>query len=139
MVVNRKGEIMGIFKRKKYPDVKDRTKVGTYDAYTYSGGGYFYDDVLEYRVWVHPREGEVYYQAFPSHKDAELFRKKTYGAEAPLALVRQEEHINEPEDDKFEHIKKPRITEWQLGWLEGSHDTKKQIPIFLEKHRRPER
>ena len=38
---------------------------------TKSGGGYFYDEVLEYRVWVHPErggpdhhEGEDYFHAF---------------------------------------------------------------------------
>jgi hypothetical protein len=38
----------------KYPDVKEPEKVGTYPAEAKSGGGIFYDDILEYRVWVHP-------------------------------------------------------------------------------------
>lgn len=37
-----------------YPAAIDSALVGTYPAHTKSGGGYFYDDVLEYRVWCRP-------------------------------------------------------------------------------------
>ena len=33
-----------------YPPAAYPEKVGTYPALCHSGGGYFYDDVLEYRV-----------------------------------------------------------------------------------------
>jgi hypothetical protein len=36
----------------------DPNRVGTYSADTKSGGGYFYDDVLEYRVWCNPEKGQ---------------------------------------------------------------------------------
>lgn len=35
----------------KYPHGKDPSLVGTYAASAKSGGGYVWDDVLEYRVW----------------------------------------------------------------------------------------
>ena len=37
-----------------YPDVLDQDLVGTYSPVSKSGGGYVWDDVLEYRVWCHP-------------------------------------------------------------------------------------
>lgn len=40
-----------------YPKVKDPNMVGEYDAQVNSGGGYVWDDVLEYRVWCHPERG----------------------------------------------------------------------------------
>jgi hypothetical protein len=43
-------------KKTNYPNVINPSKVGTYPALVKSGGGYFYDEVLEYRVWVHPTE-----------------------------------------------------------------------------------
>ena len=40
-----------------YPDAVDPSLVGTYPAVAGSGGGYVWDDVLEYRVWSHPERG----------------------------------------------------------------------------------
>ncbi len=40
-----------------YPPVKDQTLVGSYPAQVKAGGGYVWDDVLEYRVWCHPERG----------------------------------------------------------------------------------
>lgn len=34
-----------------YPPVRDPDQVGTYPAAVCAGGGYVWDDVLEYRVW----------------------------------------------------------------------------------------
>ena len=80
----------------KYPDAIDPSLVGEYPALVKSGAGYFFDHVLEYRVWCHPErgapdeaEGDDYYYAFKSHDDALAFFKATPGAEEPLALVRQ--------------------------------------------------
>ena len=60
--------------------------------------------MLEYRLWCHPDEGAPdidggndYYYAFASHQEAVAFAETTAGAEEPLALVLQEEHIAEPE------------------------------------------
>jgi len=41
-----------------YPKVKNKELVGTYPALVMSGGGYVWDDVLEYRVWCSPLDGE---------------------------------------------------------------------------------
>ena len=37
-----------------YPDVIDASLVGTYSPVAKSGGGYVWDDVLEYRVCCQP-------------------------------------------------------------------------------------
>lgn len=53
------------------PVAIDKTKVGSYPARAFAGGGYFFDDVLEYRVWVCPPEGgDDYYQAFATYEEA---------------------------------------------------------------------
>ena len=87
----------------KYPLAVDPNRVGTYPAYTKSGGGYFYDEVLEYRVWLHPENGAKpldgrhdYFFAFDQYETAEEFSKSTAGAEEPLVLVRQLQWISEP-------------------------------------------
>ena len=41
----------------QYPQVKDPALVGTYPATAKAGGGYVWDEVLEYRVWCHPERG----------------------------------------------------------------------------------
>ena len=55
----------------RYPDAIDASLVGTYPAQAHAGGGYVWDDVLEYRVWRHPERravdreaGNDYYCAF---------------------------------------------------------------------------
>ena len=115
----------------KYPVAVNFEKVGSYPAFSDSGGGYFYDEVLEYRVWIHP-DRDDYFQAFPTYEDAFEFSKKTNGAEDPLVLILQYEHINEPVPGKFEHVKGDRITEWQVQWLEGNKRKKDSISIFLK-------
>ncbi len=40
-----------------YPDAQDPERVGTYPAVVKAGGGYVWDEVLEYRVWCCPRLG----------------------------------------------------------------------------------
>jgi len=105
----------------KYPRAVDPDKVGTYPLLCKSGAGYVYDDVLEYRVWVHGG-GDDTCKAFVSYEEAEAFSKLMDNAEPPLVLILQKEHINEPEPGKYEHIKdeEPRITEWRPEWLEGA-------------------
>ena len=115
-----------------YPDAIDPGKVGHYPALTKSGGGYVYDEVLEYRVWVNP-DGDDYYHAFATYEDAKRFSDKTERAEDPLVLVLQHEHINEPEPGKYEHVKGDRITEWQVEWLEGNKRRPDTIANFLRK------
>ena len=93
-----------------YPESVDKNKVGEYDASSKSGGGYFYDDVLEYRVWCRPWEGapdefsgEIYYYAFHTYEEALDFSQTTDGSEKPLVLIRQKEWIDEPENGKLIH------------------------------------
>jgi len=54
-----------------YPDAVDPNLVETYPPLSKAGGGYVWDDVLEYRVWCHPErgapdieDGNDYYYAF---------------------------------------------------------------------------
>jgi hypothetical protein len=60
-----------------YPDAVDANLVGTYPAVAGSGGGYVWDDVLEYRVWCHPERGAPdedngsdYYFAYGTYAEA---------------------------------------------------------------------
>jgi hypothetical protein len=115
-----------------YPTAVDPAKVGTYPALTRSGGGYFYDDVLEYRVWVHPRnKGDDNYHAFATFEEASAFSRNTDGAESPLVLVLQREWIDEPKPGEFRHKKGVRITEWQVEWLKGSKRGADSIARFM--------
>ena len=122
----------------KYPSVKDPSLIGTYPALAKSGGGFVWDDVLEYRVWCHPHAGapEIeggtdYYYVFETYEEALAFSEKTPGAEAPLALILQEEYISEPEPGKYVHIKEKRFTEWPVQFLSRPKRTATTIPDFL--------
>lgn len=126
----------------EFPTAIDPSRVGTYPGHTKSGAGYFYDDVLEYRVWMHPEKGakrvagdEDYFAAFAQYERALTFSKHEPGAEPPLVLVRQREHVNEPAPGQFEWVKVERITEWQPKWLPSSRRTATSIPEFLASHR----
>ena len=121
-----------------YPKVKDTELVGTYPALSKSGAGFVWDHVLEYRVWCHPERGapdeengDDYYYAFDNYEDAFECSKAINGAEEPLALVLQEEYINEPEPGEYEHIKEHRITEWPVQFLSRPRRTENTIPNFL--------
>ena len=109
---------------KHYPKVLDEKKVGNYPALAKAGGGYVWDEVLEYRVWCHPEngaedleEGNDYYYAFTNYEDAKKFADKNEGTEEPLALVLQREYIDEPENGRYIHKKEERITEWPVDFL----------------------
>lgn len=122
----------------KYPEVKDPNLVGEYPALVKSGGGYVWDDVLEYRVWCHPEDGAPdtedgndYYYAFATYEEALEFSENNAGCEPPIALVLQEQHINEPEPGKYEHVKERRLTEWQVEFLQRPRRTDKTIPNFF--------
>src|SRR5688572_33225073 len=71
-----------------FPDVLDAERVGDYPALAKCGGGYVWDEVLEYRVWCHPErgaedlaDGNDYYHAFASYPEALEFSQETIGAE----------------------------------------------------------
>ena len=121
-----------------YPKVKNPELVGTYSAYVKSGGGFVWDEVLEYRVWCHPHngapdleDGSDYYYAFESYEEALDYSKSNEGCEEPLALVLQEEHINEPQQGQYVHVKEQRLTEWSVAFLKRPKRTDKTIPDFL--------
>ena len=112
------------------PVAVDPAKVGTYPMLAKSGGRYFYDEVLEYRVWVDSPDGDTY-RAFASIEEAREFSEATSNAEPPLVLVLQKEHVNEPETGVFEHVRGDRITEWRVEWLSGNKRSEDSIPEFL--------
>ena len=121
-----------------YPEVIDPTLVGTYPAAAMSGGGYVWDAVLEYRVWCHPErgasdleEGSDYFYPFASFADALAFAEKTEGAEKPLALIVQEEYIDEPSPGRYRHVKERRVAEWQVEFLSRPRRTPQTIPDFM--------
>ncbi|MFM9928347.1 GCN5 family acetyltransferase [Variovorax sp. H27-G14] len=121
-----------------YPDVIDPTLIGSYAASAMSGGGYVWDAVLGYRVWCHPERGAAdledgsdYYYSFASFADALIFADHTAGAEKPLALIVQEEYIDEPSPGKYRHVKKRRVAEWQVEFLSRPRRTPQTIPDFM--------
>ncbi|MBA2612674.1 MAG: GCN5 family acetyltransferase [Bacteroidetes bacterium] len=117
-----------------HPIALDKKKVGTYPAKTFSGGGYFYDDVLEYRVWVHPADDANdtdYFKAFADYESAKKYAENTDGSEDPCVLILQKEYIDEPEDGVFVKIKKRRITEWLVPWLSDSKRDTDSLDKFI--------
>ena len=122
----------------QYPKVKDPKMVGQYPATSKAGGGYVWDEVLEYRVWCHPHDGAPdledgsdYYYAFETYEDAIECSNEIEGAEEPLALILQVEHINEPEPGVYEHKKENRVTEWPVEFLSRPRRTPSTIPDFM--------
>jgi hypothetical protein len=126
----------------RYPDAIEPEMVGEYPALAKSGAGYFFDHVLEYRVWCHPErgapdeyDGQDYYYAFAKFAEASEFAENTTGTESPLALIRQLEWINEPEEGVFIHEKGERIAEWRAEWLDRGPRQPGDIEAFIEKRR----
>jgi hypothetical protein len=129
----------------KFPLAIDPSLVGSFPGRTKSGAGYFYDEVLEYRVWLHPERGarrlagdEDYYAAFARYENAVAYSGRTEGAEAPLVLIRQREYVNEPTPGTFTWEKAERLTEWQVKWLKDSLRGPTSIPNFLANPRSAE-
>ena len=121
-----------------YPKVLDEKMVGKYSASAKAGGGYVWDEVLEYRVWCHPEngaedleEGNDYYYAFTNFKEAKEFSENNKGTEEPLALILQKEYIDEPENGKYIHVKEERIAEWRVEFLTRPRRTENTISDFL--------
>jgi hypothetical protein len=121
-----------------YSNAVEPGLVGTYSPLAKVGGGFVWDDVLEYRVWCHPErgsrdleEGSDYYYPFATYAEALAFSEKTEGAEAPVALVRQREYIAEPNPGEYLHVKEERITEWPVPFLSRPRRTQNTIPDFL--------
>lgn len=129
----------------EYPDAIDPNKVGDYDALAHAGGGYTWDAVLEYRVWVHPGgtpdEGDRddYYIPFATYAAAHAYYQSHPGCEKPLVLILQREYINEPEPGVFEHMRTERVTEWPPEFLSRPRRTETTIPDFLAPDAPPNR
>src|SRR3954469_1757551 len=111
----------------RFPPALHPKRVGEYPAAVKAGSGRFFDEVLEYRVWLSPAkgaqslaDGNDYFFAFASYENALAFSRKTEGAEEPLALIRQYEWIDEPSPGKYEVKRGERLTEWKVAWLENS-------------------
>jgi len=76
-------------------------------------------------------DGDDYFHAFASHDEALAFSQATEGAEEPLALVLQEEHIDETEPGAYAHVTERRVTEWPVDFLRRPRRTARTIPDFL--------
>lgn len=120
--------------------------VGSYSPMAKAGGGYVWDAVLEYRVWCHPErgapdvaDGNDYYRAFATYEEAVAFSEEQVGAEEPLALVLQEEYIEEPIAGQFVHRTDRRVTEWHVEFLRRPRRTPTTIPDFLAPDAPPNR
>ena len=121
-----------------YPSAVDPNKVGSYPAKAKAGGGFVWDEVLEYRVWCYPRLGAKdlengfdYYYAFESFEGAQQFSQEALGAKEPLALILQREYIDEPAIGKYVHVKSERVTEWPVDFLQRPRRSENTIPDFL--------
>ena len=123
----------------KYPAAVAPELVGEYPAHAKSGAGYFFDEVLEYRVWCHPErgapdddgDGQDYYYAFETYEEAMECSQATPGSEEPLALIRQYEWINEPSPGQFVHMQGERIAEWRVEWLASGARKPGEIEAFI--------
>jgi hypothetical protein len=120
------------------PPAVRKSKVGSYKAAAHAGGGYVWDEVLEYRVWCHPErgaedlaDGSDYYYPFATYEEAAKFSRSTKGTESPLALILQKEFIDEPSPGDFRHVKEKRLTEWPVAFLSRPKRTRRTIPDFL--------
>ncbi len=129
----------------KYPAVTNLERVGEYDEAAYSGGGYFFDEVLEYRVWYYPdidtdvdgnslNTTNEYYRAFATYEQALTFTNDNPDSKMPVALILQLEWIDQPSRGVYIHNKGERITEWQVDWLSRGARKANDIDEFLFKN-----
>ncbi len=120
------------------PAVVDPDLVGTYPALAKAGGGYVWDEVLEYRVWCSPAlgaidelDGDDYFFAFDSGSEAVAFAEQRKGSTPVLALVLQREYIDESEPGEYVRVAEERIAEWPVEFLSRPRRTTDTIPAFL--------
>jgi hypothetical protein len=122
------------------PPVESPKLVGTYDALAGAGGGFVWDAVLEYRVWCHPTDSDDdYFCCFETYGDAFRYHQDTPGSEEPLALIRQDEFIDEPTPGEYVHVRSPRIAEWPVEFLRRPRRTAETIPNFFAPDAPPDR
>lgn len=122
-----------------YPNAIDPSKVGEYPCVVGAGGGYVWDEVLEYRVWCHPKDGgDDYFYAYASYDEARQAADSLRATdesiakvEPPLALILQRERIDEPQPGVYVHIVEERFAEWPLEFLSRPKRTAHTIPDFL--------
>lgn len=124
---------------RRYPTAVNPDRVGHYPALAKAGGGFVWDEVLEYRVWCHPElgaedveDGSDYFHAFATYPKALAFSRSTDGADEPVALVLQREYINEPQPGVYVHVKRERVTEWPVEFLHRPKRDEHTIPAFLD-------
>ncbi|MCW1885448.1 GCN5 family acetyltransferase [Luteolibacter flavescens] len=129
-----------------YPTVLAPEMVSKYPALAGAGGGYVWDEVLEYRVWCHPQrgapdefDGEDYYYAFETCEEALEFAKANPGSDEPLALILQKEHINETAEGEYVPVTEERRTEWPVEFLSRPRRTEHTIGDFLSPDAPPNR
>lgn len=130
-----------------YPSACDPEKVGDYPAVAGAGGGYVWDEVLEYRVWCHPKDGgDDFYFAYATYEEAQASAEAMRAeddslvkVEDPLALILQREYIAEPEPGQYVPVKQERITEWPPEFLSRPRRTERTIPDFLAPDAPPNR
>lgn len=118
-------------KKFEYPMAVDSSKVGTYPQRTNVGGGVFYDEVLEYRVWLKWKERT--FKPFAMYEEAYFYAKGKKDAEQPVVLVRQKEYVEETSPGVFVHKKEERITEWPVEMLEKGPRQPGDIEEFMKK------
>lgn len=133
-------------KNSDYPKVFDADLVGFFDAEVCAGGGFVWDEVLEYRVWLCPEDGAAdecdgsdYFQPLASYEEAFEFYQSTQGAQEPIALVLQREYIDEDQDGEYEHIAESRVTEWPVEFLSRPKRTATTISDFFAPDAPPNR
>ncbi len=121
-----------------FPPASEHDKVGTYPAQASAGGGYVWDEVLEYRVWCHLQDGaddlangDDYFYAFATFEEARAAAERLEGATEPLALVLQREYIEEASPGDYRHITHTRLTEWPVEFLQRPRRDEHTISDFL--------
>lgn len=131
----------------------DPAKVGCYPALAGAGGGFVWDEVLEYRVWLSPSDdaddgadgdaddadGGDYFCAFATFDEARAAAQRLRGADEPLALVLQREYIEENEPGVYAHVRRERVTEWPVEFLSRPRRDERTIPDFLAPDAPPNR
>ena len=125
--------------RTRYPTAVDPKRVGKYPARAKAGGGYVWDELLEYRVWCHRDGNDDVYYAFATYPKALAFSGRTRGAEEPIALIRQREYIDEPAPGRYRHVRRVRVTEWPVELLRRPRRNRNTIPSFLSPDAPPNR
>lgn len=66
-----------------------------------------------------------------TYEDALAFATDTKGAEEPLALILQEEFIDEPAPGQYVHIREQRVAEWPVAFLARPRRTPRTIADFM--------